>query len=69
METDHFGPRAANAVLDAAAHVSSSYDRAQLLIALARVMPTDSALVARYREIASHLPSSERGEVESALVR
>jgi beta-lactamase regulating signal transducer with metallopeptidase domain len=69
METEHFGPRAASAVLDAAAHVGSDYDRAQLLISLARVMPTDAALVDRYRDIASHLPAHERGEVESALVR
>ena len=69
MQTDHFGPRAANAVLDAATHVGSDYDRAQLLIALARVMPTDAALVQRYREIASRLPAHERGEVEGALVR
>jgi len=69
MEADHFGPRAANAVLDAATHVGSDYDRAQLLIALARVMPTDAPLVQRYRDIASHLPAHERGEVEGALVR
>jgi hypothetical protein len=69
METDHFGPRAANAVLDAATHVTSSYERTQLLISLARVMPTDAALVQRYRDIASHLPASERSEAESALVR
>jgi len=69
MEIDHFGPRAANAVLDATARVGSDYDRAQLLISLARVMPTDAELVQRYRDIASHLPAHERGEVEGALVR
>ena len=69
METDHFGPRAAGAVLDAATHVNSSYDRAQLLIQLARVMPTDAALVERYRDVASHLPANERSEAESALVQ
>ena len=69
IEADHFGPRAADAVLDAAAHFHSSYDCAQLLIALARVMPIDAELLARYRDVASHLPSSERGEAENALVR
>jgi beta-lactamase regulating signal transducer with metallopeptidase domain len=69
MEANHFGPRAAGAVLDAAAQFNSSYDKKELLIALARVMPTDASLVERYRDIASRLPSSERGEAESALVR
>jgi hypothetical protein len=69
METDHFGPRAAAAVLDAAPDFHSTYDRTQLLIALARVMPIDTGLVERYREVASHLPPNQRGEVESALVR
>jgi hypothetical protein len=69
METSHFGPRAAGAVLDAAAQFRSSYDQKELLVALARVMPTDASLVQRYRDIASRLPPSERGEAESALVR
>jgi alkylhydroperoxidase family enzyme len=69
MDADKFGPRAAHAVLDAAAQIHSSYDCAQLLIALARVMPTDAEVVERYRDVASHLPPSERGEAENALVR
>ena len=60
MQTDHFGLHAASAVLDATAHVGSNYDRKQILVSLARVMPTDAALVQRYRDIAAQLPPSER---------
>jgi beta-lactamase regulating signal transducer with metallopeptidase domain len=69
IEADHIGPHAADAVLDAAETIHSTYDRAQLLIALARVMPNDKKLVDRYMDVASRLPSNERGEAESALVR
>jgi hypothetical protein len=39
------------------------------LIALARVMPGDAGLIARYREVARRLSDSERGAAEKALDR
>ena len=68
MATDHFGPHAADAVLDGAARITSSYDRAQVLVALARVMPLDDKHVARYRDLAAQLSQSDRNKVENALV-
>ena len=57
------------AVLDAAAGIHSDYDCREVLVALARVMPNDAELIARYRDVARHLSNYERGEAERALDR
>ena len=41
----------------------------EVLIALARVMPNDAALIARYRDVARRLSDYERGQAEKALDR
>ena len=69
IETGKLGNAGVNAVLDATAKVGGDYERSQVLIALARSMPDDAALVAHYREVASHLADYERGQVENALRR
>lgn len=69
IQTGRLGSAGANAVLDATAKVGADYERSQVLIALARTMPDDAALVAHYREVASHLAEYERGQVEKALRR
>jgi hypothetical protein len=38
-----------------------------VLLALARHMPADSGLIARYRQLARVLPAYERGQTEQAL--
>ena len=40
-----------------------------MLVALAKVMPDDADLIARYRGVARHLSDYERGEAERALDR
>ena len=69
IRTGKLGSAGAGAVLDATANVGGDYERSQVLIALARSMPDDSALVAHYREVASHLAEYERGQAENALRR
>lgn len=69
INTGKLGNAGADAVLGATAKVGGDYERSQVLIALARAMPNDSALVAHYREVASHLAEYERGQAENALRR
>ena len=69
IHTGKLGAAGANAVLDAAAKVGGDYERSQVLVALAQSMPSDAALVAHYREVASHLAEYERGQAENALRR
>lgn len=62
-----FGKTGARAVLDALSGIGSDYDCREVLVALARVMPNDADLIARYRAVAGHLSDYERGEAERAL--
>jgi beta-lactamase regulating signal transducer with metallopeptidase domain len=55
------------AVLNALEGIDSASDLTPVLIALARRMPSDSGLIARYRQIARVLPTYERGQAEQAL--
>ena len=55
------------AVLDALQGIDSASDLTQVLLALARHMPADSGLIARYRQVARVLPAYERGQTEQAL--
>ena len=64
-----FGKASASAVLDALAGIGSDYDCREVLVALAKVMPNDPELIARYRGVAQHLSDYERGEAERALDR
>lgn len=64
-----FGKASAMAVLNSAARVDSDYECREVLTALAAVMPNDSTVIARYREVARKLGDHERGEAESALDR
>ncbi len=55
-------------VLDATTGIDSDYDRATLLMEIARQMPNDSALVAKYRAVAKTISSAyERSQAEDAL--
>jgi beta-lactamase regulating signal transducer with metallopeptidase domain len=69
LNSGKIGTASAGAVLDAAAQIHSSYECREVLVALARVMPDDAALHARYHEVAKALPDYDRGEAERALVR
>ena len=64
-----FGAAGARAVLDAADGIGSDHERVEVLVGLARVMPADAALIARYREVARELSDHERGTAERALDR
>ena len=55
------------AVLAALDGVSNPDELTPVLLALARRMPPDPALIARYRQVARVLPAYERGQVEQAL--
>lgn len=55
------------AVLGALDGISSAGELTPVLLALARRMPADPALVARFRQVARVLPAYERGQVEQAL--
>lgn len=55
------------AVLNALEGIDSAGDLTPVLLALARRMPSDSGLIARYRQIARVLPTFERGQAEQAL--
>ncbi len=55
------------AVLNALEGMDSPGDLTPVLLALARHMPSDSGLIARYRQIARVLPTFERGQAEQAL--
>ena len=55
------------AVLDALQGIDSASDLTPVLLALARRMPADSGLIARYRQVARVLPAFERGQTEQAL--
>ena len=47
--------------------MSSGFDRAELLMALAGHMPADAALIAQYRQAARGLSAHDRGRVEAAI--
>jgi beta-lactamase regulating signal transducer with metallopeptidase domain len=55
------------AVLNALDGLDSPGDVTPVLLALARRMPSDSGLIARYRQVARVLPTFERGQTEQAL--
>ena len=55
------------AVLGALDGLDSAADVTPVLLALAKKMPPDSGLIARYRRIARVLPTFERGQAEQAL--
>lgn len=55
------------AVLSALDGLDNPGELTPVLLALARRMPADAALVARYRQVARVLPAFERGQVEQAL--
>ena len=57
------------ALLDAIAGIDSDYECSTALIDLAARMPSDPALIKRYREIARKLGDYERGQAEKALDR
>jgi hypothetical protein len=69
IHAPNFGTAGSRAVLDAAGGIGSDYECREVLIALARVMPGDAGLIARYREVARRLSDSERGAAEKALDR
>ncbi len=56
-----------SAVLDAIAGIGSDYEKSSVLVTLAIHMPSDSELIAQYREIARGLGDHERGRAERAL--
>lgn len=56
-------------VLGAVATMDSDFEVRQVLVDLARVMPADAGLIARYRDVARGLGDFERGEAERALDR
>ncbi len=64
-----FGATGTRAVLDAAAAMDSDYECREVLVALARVMPGEADLIARFREVARQLSGTERGAAERALDR
>ncbi len=55
------------AVLDALEGIDAASDLTPVLLALAKHMPADSGLIARYRQVARVLPTFERGQTEQAL--
>jgi len=55
------------AVMDALDHVTSSFDLLTTLQALAPKLPADAVLVSRYRRLARHLDTFERGQAEQAI--
>ena len=55
------------AVLAALDGMNNPGELTPVLLALARHMPADAALVARYRQVARVLPAFERGQAEQAL--
>jgi len=64
-----FGAAGTRAVLDAAEQIGSDHECREVLVALARVMPDDAGLIARYRGVARRLSDTERGAAERALDR
>ncbi|MGA8278862.1 MAG: M56 family metallopeptidase [Rhodanobacteraceae bacterium] len=64
-----FGVAGARAVLDATNGMGSDYETREVLVALAREMPNDADLIARYRAVARKLSDHERGQAERALDR
>lgn len=69
IEAPRFGAAGTRAVLDAAEQIGSDYECREVLVALARVMPEDAGLIARYRSVARRLSDTERGAAERALDR
>ena len=55
------------AVLDALQGVDNAGDLTPVLLVLAKHMPNDADIVARYRQVARVLPAYERGQAEQAL--
>lgn len=64
-----FGATGARAVLDVANKIGSDYECGEVLVALARVMPNNADLFARYRTVARKLSDTERAAAERALDR
>ena len=60
-------PDGCMAVLNALDGIDSAGDLTPVLLALARRMPSDSGVIARYRQVARVLPTFERGQAEQAL--
>lgn len=56
------------ALLDAAGHIGSDYERRVLLVEIAARMPDHAQLIARYRQLAAELSDYERGVAERALL-
>ena len=69
IKAGKLGTSGAAAVLDSAAQIRSPYECSQVLVALARELPDDAALVARYHDVAQRLPDAERDAAERALGR
>jgi len=55
------------AVLDALQGMDNAGDLTPVLLALAKRMPSNADVVARYRQVARVLPAYERGQAEQAL--
>ncbi|HUD43409.1 MAG TPA: M56 family metallopeptidase [Dokdonella sp.] len=58
-----------NGVLAAVETMDSDFEARQVLVGLARVMPGEAGLIARYRKVARGLDDFERGQAEKALDR
>ena len=67
IESVPLKPGGCMAVLGALDGMAVPSDLAPVLIALAKRMPADPELLARYRQVARVLPAFERGQVEQAL--
>lgn len=59
----------ATAALDTIAGIDGDFETAKTLEALAQVMPSDAAVIARYRAVAADLGDFERKSAEAALGR
>jgi len=67
IESVPLGKPGCLAVLDALQGMDNAGELTPVLLALARRMPDDAEVIARYRQVARVLPAYERGQVEQAL--
>ena len=67
IESVPLGKPGCLAVLDALQGIDNAGELTPVLLALARRMPDDAEVIARYRQVARVLPAYERGQVEQAL--
>ncbi|MEO8673543.1 MAG: M56 family metallopeptidase [Tahibacter sp.] len=67
LNAGKLGHAGAMAVLDAAAGIESDYECRELLVAIARRMPNDAQVRARYLEVAAKLSDYEREQAQSAI--